>query len=219
MDKQRRALRDEFERATRRAGRKHLCLADLLTFPHALPVKELTHLGVLSHSGRISLDDLCSLAELLRQRSRLHQSYEREAQLQAWCTLQLWAGVAAAPQAFVDWIAALALECGGERRQFRRFSRMRYVPLDTVQMLHRALRVQQQHGMDLQQFVDLLQRAGEEQQLLDLQDEEQDDWVPLDTVREFAGALHAGAARLMADVLGGGTPADLASLAALQEGG
>lgn len=45
---------------------------------------------------------------------------------------------------------------------------------------------------------------------MDLQDEAQDDWVPLCCLQQFAASLHAGAARLMADVLGGSDAATLA---------
>ena len=156
VEKQKRALAVEFERVTRRTGRAYLELRSLLTFSHSLPLKELTHLGVLyvldrwdgglrrgerlatvppgpdprtgmlhphtvhglgspplhvhrSHSGKITLEDLEDLAEVCLHRSKAYQSYEREAQLQAYCTMALWRGVGASPQAFVDWWVLL---CG-----------------------------------------------------------------------------------------------------------
>lgn len=97
MEKQLSTLRDEFQRCTRRSGRRHLVLSDLLSFSHSLPLRDLSHIAVVwcldrSRSGRISLDDLLVLAETLLARSRQFQSFEREAQLQAsnCCCRDLW---------------------------------------------------------------------------------------------------------------------------------
>lgn len=88
MEKQLAALRDEFQRHTRRSGRRHLVLSDLLAFSHSLPLRDLSHIAVVwcldrSRSGRISLDDVLALGEELLARSRRFQAFEREAQLQA----------------------------------------------------------------------------------------------------------------------------------------
>lgn len=216
MEKQLSTLRDEFTRCTRRSERQHLVLSDLLTFSHSLPVRDLSHIAVVwcldrTHSGRISMADLLALGEALLTRSRQFQSFEREAQLQAVCTMKLWRDVSSNPDAFVTWITNLVLECSSERKTFQRHGHEVFVSLDTVQTLHSALRLQQQHGLGLQEFVDLLHRAGEERGLMDLQDESQDDWLPLATIQDFASGLYAGAARLMSDVLGG---TELSALAA-----
>lgn len=54
--------------------------------------------------------------------------------------------------------------------------------------------------MDFQAFLDLLQRVGEEKYLMDLSDEDLDDWVPLEVVQDFVRSLFAGMARLMNDI-------------------
>lgn len=59
---------------------------------------------------------------------------------------------------------------------------------------------QETNGLDFQAFLDLLQRAGEERALMDLSDEELDDWVPLEVLRDFARHVAAGMARLLGDI-------------------
>ena len=51
--------------------------------------------------------------------------------------------------------------------------------------------------MGFQEFLDLLQRAGEERGALAPDSEELDDWVPLATVRDFSRALGAGMLKTM----------------------
>jgi hypothetical protein len=97
-------------------------------------------------------------------------------------------------------ICALLMENSHERRRFWRYGTQQYLHVDTIEALHHVLRVQDTLGVDFQGFFDLLQRVGEERRLMDLSDEEQDDWVPLGVVKDFAHASYRGAHRLMADI-------------------
>lgn len=97
-------------------------------------------------------------------------------------------------------ICALLMENSHERRRFWRYGTQQYLHVDTIEALHHLLRVQDTLGVDFQGFFDLLQRVGEERRLMDLGDEEQDDWVPLGVVKDFAHASYRGAHRLMADI-------------------
>lgn len=63
------------------------------------------------------------------------------------------------------------LESSAKRRAFSRHGRQQYVGRDAVAALHQLLRVQQTQSLDFQAFFDLLQRCGEEKQLLELSDE------------------------------------------------
>ena len=69
-----------------------------------------------------------------------------------------------------------------------------------MEVLHHVLRVQELQGTHFQGFFDLLQRVGEERGAMDLQDPDQDEWVPLEVVREFVAGTCRGAHRLLADI-------------------
>lgn len=63
------------------------------------------------------------------------------------------------------------------------------------------------------QFADclnLLQRAGEDTGLMDIEDPRQDQWVPLTIVRRMLGALVGGMSKVMEDIF---PREDLAQLA------
>eukprot|EP00891_Asterochloris_glomerata_P009664 jgi/Astpho2/9664/Aster-x1595 len=68
------------------------------------------HLGVLwvldsNHDGRVSLEELETLADLARKRSRCYQPHEFQSQMQGYCTLKLWQAMSreGGKEAFVDW--------------------------------------------------------------------------------------------------------------------
>lgn len=58
-----------------------------------------------NHDGRFTLDELLSFVDLARQRSRCYQPYEFQAQMQGYCTLQLWktTSLGGGSEKFVDW--------------------------------------------------------------------------------------------------------------------
>lgn len=119
------------------------------------------------------MEDLLALLELCRARAREYQAFELEKSLQGYCTLQMWRAMSApgGQQQFADWVCALVLQASPERRGFSRHRGREYVGRDAVAALHALLHVQQAQSLDLQAFLDLLQRCGEERRLLELDDE------------------------------------------------
>ena len=61
--------------------------------------------------------------------------------------------------------------------------------------------LQETQGLDFQSFLDLLQRVGEEQGMLDLDDEILDDWLPMPVIRDLLGNMNSGAMKVMADIV------------------
>jgi hypothetical protein len=150
----------------------------------------------------VTLAELAALAALCARRAPCYQPFELAAQLQGFCALRLWRALAAPGGAdrVAAWAVALLAEAAPARRRFWRYGAQPYLSADAVALLHRLLRVHELHGAPLQAFFDLLQRAGEERGAMDLRDAEQDAWVPLAVVRDFAAGAARGAARLMADI-------------------
>lgn len=89
-----------------------------------------------------------------------------------------------------------------DRRRFWRYGTQLYLHVDTLEAFHTLLRAQDAVGTDRQTFYDLLQRVGEEKKMMDVRDEELDDWIPIDVLREFALGLARGASQLMTDIVG-----------------
>jgi hypothetical protein len=58
-----------------------------------------------NRDGRFTLNELLEFTDLVRLRSRCYQPYEFQAQMQGYCTLQLWKAICqeGGQQAFVDW--------------------------------------------------------------------------------------------------------------------
>ena len=214
-------IEEEFRRVLKKNSAKHhLTLQHVLTFRatgFSLPV-DISHLGVLwvldrNHDGKITLDELYGLLDFCRQEGMKFPTYEQENNLRALCTIKLWEDVGSSPEgkdAFVHWISNLLIENSSERRRFWRYGSHQYIHVFTLEILHKVLKLQEVLGIGFQAFVDVLQRVAEEQKLMDLCDEEQDDWVPLSVVREFTSSTYLGAVKLMADI---SSPVDKDTLA------
>ncbi|KAK9823610.1 hypothetical protein WJX72_004211 [[Myrmecia] bisecta] len=203
----RRCIEDEFQRLAPE-GRSHLVLRQIvqLHLPPSMWVVDTCHLGVLfvldnDHDGRFTLEELLMLVDLARQRSRRYQPHEFQSQMQGFCTLQLWRAMAVTggKAAFVDWMSQLLLE-NMEAQTFTQYPGHTYLNRDTIETLHHVLSIQETQGMDFQTFFDLLQRVGEERGLMELGNEELDDWLPLEVVREFLNSMNAGMLKVMADI-------------------
>lgn len=155
------------------------------------------------------LADLASFAEGCRRACEGVPPFERESAVRGRCALELWSAARRPPDGparLGAWVGALAAEASPETRRFWRQGVGRCVPLEAVAPLHRVLRLGPALGLDLQAFFDLLQRAAEARGLLDLREPAQDDWVPLEAIREFARRLPEGAGELLDDVGGDAVP-------------
>jgi hypothetical protein len=165
------------------------------------------------HDGKFTLEDLLAFSLLCRQRAHYQSfpSFEASAHLQGYCSLRLWQALCAPDghESFANWICTMLVENSPERRRFWRYGAHQYLHVDTLEALHALLRAQETVGAERQAFYDLLQRVGEERRLMDVDDEELDDWVPLGVLKEFALGLARGAARLMGDIVGALGPDDL----------
>lgn len=204
-------VEEEFRRVLKKNSSKHhLTLQHVLSFRttgFSLPV-DISHLGVLwvldrNHDGKITLDELYGLLDFCREHGAKYPTYEQENNVRALCTIKLWEDVgkgSEGKEAFVNWISNLLVENSSERRRFWRYGAHQYIHVFTLEILHKLLKIQEVLGIGFQAFVDVLQRVGEEQKLMDLCDEEQDDWVPLSVVKEFASSTYLGAVKLMSDI-------------------
>jgi hypothetical protein len=75
-----------------------------------------------------------------------------------------------------------------------------FVPQATVKLLYEVLHVRETHNMEFQDFFSLMQQAGEESDLMSLEDLKQDNFVALPVVQEFSKNFVIGFSRLMREI-------------------
>ena len=70
----------------------------------------------------------------------------------------------------------------------------------TVKHLYEILNVRQSHNIEYQVFFALLQQCSEEMCIMDLNDKDQDDYVPIQVIQEFIRNFLHGFHKLMKDI-------------------
>eukprot|EP01098_Paradermamoeba_levis_P008170 TRINITY_DN3386_c0_g1_i1.p1 TRINITY_DN3386_c0_g1~~TRINITY_DN3386_c0_g1_i1.p1 ORF type:complete len:226 (-),score=50.98 TRINITY_DN3386_c0_g1_i1:82-759(-) len=152
---------------------------------------DLTHLGTLfvldkNLDGKFSVQECIDFAELCCSRE-FHKAHDFQTQVQAYCTMLMWkeVGKEKGDAVFVDWFVKLFTE-NMKTHHFKDYPGITFLNRDTIKTLHEILNIRVQYGMDYQSFFDLMQRVGEEQNLMSLEDEQLDDVVPSDVIKQFA---------------------------------
>jgi len=84
--------------------------------------------------------------------------------------------------------------------EFENHPDVEFLGRDTIQTLHDILKIQDAYGYDFQTFFDLMQRTGEEMNIMALEDEDLDDAVPKVVVSIFINKFISGAMDLMAEL-------------------
>ena len=95
----------------------------------------------------------------------------------------------------------MRLLCNNQPVQvFENHPDVEFIGRDTVQTLHEILKIQEAYGYDFQAFFDLMQRTGEEMNIMALEDEDLDDAVPKVVVSIFINKFVSGAMDLMTEL-------------------
>lgn len=185
-------------------GREDLALDELLA--SRLPADyglSLAHVAVLwaadaKRDGRFDLPELLAFAQRAGQQVRNCRADEFASHVQASVTLELQEalGKEAGREEFRRWVR-LVLTSGDEEVGARdvegaNANGVAMMSRDAALRLHGLLKVADTHGLDFQAFFDLLQQAGEEKGLMSLDNEELDDFVPVEVLDVFVDRLVDG---------------------------
>mmetsp|Transcript_33807 Transcript_33807/g.70917 ORF Transcript_33807/g.70917 Transcript_33807/m.70917 type:complete len:221 (-) Transcript_33807:17-679(-) len=194
----------EFNRLQKMRGQNYLVLSDLRQIqPMEGMQLDLTHLGTMfvldrDHDGRISLDDLMKFATFCASKGKDCQPHEFQLQMQGHCTLSMYDTLSAAGiDIFVAWFARLFGE-DFATYTFEEYPGVEFMIRDVAHTMHDMFQINDNYGYDMQSFLDLIQRTGEEMGIMSLQDERLDDLVPVVVLEKLARAFAEGLLALLA---------------------
>eukprot|EP01024_Parvocaulis_polyphysoides_P033307 TRINITY_DN29669_c0_g1_i1.p1 TRINITY_DN29669_c0_g1~~TRINITY_DN29669_c0_g1_i1.p1 ORF type:complete len:223 (-),score=21.91 TRINITY_DN29669_c0_g1_i1:22-690(-) len=194
-----RCIKEEFQRL-KQANREYLGLDEILKMKLPLSnwMVDLKHLGVLyvldaKKDGKFTLDELYSFAKLAAERIRMYQPHEFQSQVQGYCSLVMWKAVCVQGNAmFVEWMCDLVRHSCRPVKFPQRPRESEYLYRDNIEVLHHVLNVKDAQGMDFQSFLDMLQQVAEDRDLMELNDERFDDWLPVEVFRVFVNSMIHG---------------------------
>ena len=75
-----------------------------------------------------------------------------------------------------------------------------FVPQSTIKLLYEVLHVRETHNIEFQSFLALMQQAGEEMEVMQVDNEKQDNYVALPVIQRFAMNFIQGFSRLMTEI-------------------
>mmetsp|Transcript_26711 Transcript_26711/g.48113 ORF Transcript_26711/g.48113 Transcript_26711/m.48113 type:complete len:210 (-) Transcript_26711:90-719(-) len=191
----------EFCRLTMGKERDYLELCEILQLK---PPEEISlsfyHLGCLfvldeDKDGRITLEELLGFVSFCHEKAGHYKPHEIQAMLQAACTLKLWQCISEeeGEDNFVAWIGRLLYE----NENVKSFNGEPFIRSDTIMHIYEVLNIKATHGIEFQNFFDLMQQSAEESGLMTIDIEEMDDFVPVMTCQQFARDFIRGFSRLM----------------------
>ena len=98
------------------------------------------------------------------------------------------------------WLSRLLYESNQGVVTFPECPDVQFIRSDTIKCLYEILNVRQTHNIEFQAFFALMQQTGEEQGYMTVEDESQDDFVPLPVIQGFATDFIKGFSRLMREI-------------------
>lgn len=199
----------EFDRVKKEKSRDHLILKEVLELSHPddFPFT-FSHVGNLfvldsNKDGRITIQELIDFAIFCNKNLKNYKTYEFQSQLQAATTLELWKFIKNNEQENIDdviaWIGRLLYE-NEEVSYFQDKIHVPFIKIDTLKLLYEIFNLKSMNGMDIQNFIDLLQQCGEEQGIMALECEELDEYVPLIICQQFSKEFFKGLTKLMKEI-------------------
>jgi hypothetical protein len=135
--------------------------------------------GFFGREEVVSIFELCSRMLTTVGRSQLCAHMQGYALLH----LQRFLKNEGATESFCKWFVSLFLD--GQQGTLHQ-SQTEFVSRDVAHGIHHVLQLDSCNGYDSQGFLDLLQRMGEEDQLMDIGREDLDDVIPVSVVNCFA---------------------------------
>jgi hypothetical protein len=135
--------------------------------------------GVFCRDEVVAFFDMCSRMLGSVGRSELCTHVQGYALLH----LQKFLKTEGATDRFCKWFVSLFLD-GPQAAPHQ--SSTEFVSRDVAHGIHHVLQLESCNGYDAQGFLDLLQRMGEEEQLMDIGREDLDDVIPVSVVHSFA---------------------------------
>ena len=113
--------------------------------------------------------------------------------------MQLWTDIARGADdenRVIDWFLRIFSQIK-PLKYYEEHPDMAYFSCDTLDAVYVMLKVRENSGIGLQQFIDLVQQTGEEFGLLSLANENMDEVYPVEALRAFAKMFIRGFARMM----------------------
>lgn len=195
-------VRAQFE-ALLPAGANALSLSQVLLFkPIAGAAIQLRHLPTLflmdsDTDGLFGRDEVVAFVELCSRMLRAVGRSELDVHMQGYALLHLqkFLKLEGAAESFCSWFVALFLD--GPQNAASPGAQTEFVSRDVAHGIHHVLQLDSVNGYDAQGFLDLLQRMGEEERLMDIGREDLDDVVPVSVVHCFAKHYAASVCRNM----------------------
>eukprot|EP00747_Dinoflagellata_sp_TGD_P166236 gnl/TRDRNA2_/TRDRNA2_188714_c0_seq1.p1 gnl/TRDRNA2_/TRDRNA2_188714_c0~~gnl/TRDRNA2_/TRDRNA2_188714_c0_seq1.p1 ORF type:complete len:243 (-),score=67.25 gnl/TRDRNA2_/TRDRNA2_188714_c0_seq1:41-769(-) len=154
---------------------------------------DLRHIATLwkldsDRDGAVSFSELANFAEFYNTQRKIFGSLDFQSKLKAQCVVELFEVICEdrGAEAFVDWMCLLVCQ-GEDFAAFDASPGVKFMSRDAVYNMYRLLQPYQIDAhVDQQGFLDMLQQVGEHMNLMALQAEELDDWVPVEVVQRFA---------------------------------
>ncbi|CAD8076776.1 unnamed protein product [Paramecium sonneborni] len=196
-------IKNEFDRVKSDNQRQHLKISEVLKLQHQENYPfTFAHLGTLfvldsKRTGLITIDQLVLFAQYCGRNLKNVQTYEFQSQLQGLCTSILWDEIC---KNGIDHVSEWFVRLLTTNDTVITYQNHQFIKLETVQILYELSNTKIMSNIDIQQFVDLLQQAGEEAGLMSLDQEELDEFVPLEICTEFIKNFLNGFKTLMLEI-------------------
>ncbi|KAM9949685.1 hypothetical protein ACTFIW_002549 [Dictyostelium discoideum] len=200
------SISEEYHRVDA-TNRGYLLLDELLQMqPPRESTIDICHLGTLfvidkRRTGRFYHNDILEFARTYASQALLNgRKDDFQSKFQAYCTLKMWNEISKdRDEIFVEWFTKLFTENPNYIQKFDQHSET-YLTSDAINKMYQILSIKNYYGGDFRSFLDLMQRSAEEEDLMKLDEDELDDVVPAQILKNFSKHFIDGFKKLMSEL-------------------